>query len=108
MRYLQQQQSQNQPPVLLHVLHAKVDVRLLDALGAPSSKYEAVQRVLTEQQSSLADSDSSSSQSTHNTKYNKTTLEKTPSKSTTVRTPWKIVYWQKIPTFWAIRRSQRA
>lgn len=83
MRYLQQQQSQNQPPVLLHVLHAKVDVRLLDALGAPSSKYEAVQRVLTEQQSSPADSDSSSSQSTHNTKYNKTTLDKTPSKSTT-------------------------
>ena len=97
MRYLQQQQSQNQPPVLLHVLHAKVDVRLLDALGAPSSKYEAVQRVLTEQQSSPADSDSSSSQSstthtTHNTKYNKTTLDKTPSKSTTVRIPWKIVY----------------
>ena len=83
MRYLQQQQSQNQPPVLLHVLHAKVDVRLLDALGAPSSKYEAVQRVLTEQS---ADSDSSSSQSsthTHN-KY-KTSLDKTPSKST-VRT----------------------
>ena len=49
MRYLQQQQSMGQPHVLLHVLHAKVDVRLLDALGAPSSKFEAVQRVLTEQ-----------------------------------------------------------
>ena len=83
MRYLQQQQSQNQPPVLLHVLHAKVDVRLLDALGAPSSKYEAVQRVLTEQQS--ADSNDSSSQSTHTHNKYKTTLDKTPSKST-VRT----------------------
>ena len=79
MRYLQQQQSQNQPPVLLHVLHAKVDVRLLDALGAPSSKYEAVQRVLTEQQST--DSNDSPSQSTAHT-HNK---YKTPSKST-VRT----------------------
>ena len=49
MRYLQQQQSMGQPHVLLHVLHAKVDVRLQDALGAPSSKYEAVQRVLTDQ-----------------------------------------------------------
>ena len=85
MRYLQQQQSQNQPPVLLHVLHAKVDVRLLDALGAPSSKYEAVQRVLTEQQSAESN-DSTTTQSTAHThnKY-KTTLEKTPSKST-VRT----------------------
>jgi len=48
MRYLQQQQSMGQPHVLLHVLHAKVDVRLQDALGAPSSKHEAVQRVLTD------------------------------------------------------------
>ena len=38
-----------QPHVLLHVLHAKVDVRLQDALGAASSKHEAVQRVLTDQ-----------------------------------------------------------
>ena len=49
MRYLQQQQSMGQPHVLLHVLHAKVDVRLQDALGAASSKHEAVQRVLTDQ-----------------------------------------------------------
>jgi WD40 repeat protein len=48
MRYLQTQQSMGQPPVLLHVLHAKVDVRLLDALGAPSSKFEAIQRVQTD------------------------------------------------------------
>ena len=52
MRYLQQQQSMGQPHVLLHVLHAKVDVRLQDALGAASSKHEAVQRVLTDQPAS--------------------------------------------------------
>ena len=49
MRYLQQQQSMGQPHILLHVLHAKVDVRLQDALGAPSSKLEAVRRVLSDQ-----------------------------------------------------------
>lgn len=54
MRYLQQQQSQGQPPILLHILHAKVDVRLLDALGAPSSKMEAVQRVISEMSSTMA------------------------------------------------------
>lgn len=45
IRYLQQQQHSSNPPVLLHILHSKVDVRLSDALGAPSSKWEAVQRV---------------------------------------------------------------
>ena len=40
-----------QPHVLLHVLHAKVDVRLQDALGAPTSKQEAVQKIVSEQQS---------------------------------------------------------
>ena len=49
MRYLQQQQSHGQPPILLYILHAKVDVRLADALGAPSSKFEAVQRILSEE-----------------------------------------------------------
>lgn len=53
MRYLQQQQSMGQPHVLLHVLHAKVDVRLQDALGAPSSKHEAVQRVLSDQPNAI-------------------------------------------------------
>jgi len=57
MRYLQQQQSMGQPHVLLHVLHAKVDVRLQDALGAPSSKHEAVQRVLTDQPSPIKKED---------------------------------------------------
>ena len=60
MRYLQQQQSMGQPHVLLHVLHAKVDVRLQDALGAPSSKHEAVQRVLTDQPSAVKREESSS------------------------------------------------
>ena len=71
-------QTQNQPPVLLHVLHAKVDVRLLDPLGAPSSKFEAVQRVLTEQSysSDLSSSPTSSSQASMRFK----TLEKTPVK----------------------------
>ena len=49
MRYLQQQQSHGQPPILLYILHAKVDVRLADALGASSSKFEAVQRILSEE-----------------------------------------------------------
>lgn len=48
MRHLQQQQTMGQPHLLLYVLHAKVDVRLQDALGAPSSKHEAVQRILCE------------------------------------------------------------
>ena len=50
MRYLQQQQHGVQPPILLYILHAKVDVRLADALGAPSSKFEAVQRILQDEQ----------------------------------------------------------
>lgn len=50
MRYLQQQQHGIQPPILLYILHAKVDVRLADALGAPSSKFEAVQRILHDEQ----------------------------------------------------------
>lgn len=50
MRYLQQQQHGVQPPILLYILHAKVDVRLADALGAPSSKFEAVQRILHDEQ----------------------------------------------------------
>lgn len=50
MRYLQQQQHGIQPPILLYILHAKVDVRLADALGAPSSKFEAVQRILQDEQ----------------------------------------------------------
>ena len=99
MRYLQQQQvirfkfdyfyvniiiivaffqTQNQPPVLLHVLHAKVDVRLLDPLGAPSSKFEAVQRVLTEQSYSSDSSSSPTSSSQASMRFK--TLDKTPVK----------------------------
>ena len=100
MRYLQQQQvinfkvdylyvniivimafffqTQNQPPVLLHILHAKVDVRLLDPLGAPSSKFEAVQRVLTEQSYSSDSSSSPTSSSQASMRFK--TLDKTPVK----------------------------
>ena len=53
MRYLQQQQSHGQPPNLLYILHAKVDVRLADALGAPSSKFEAVQRILSDESKNI-------------------------------------------------------
>jgi hypothetical protein len=41
MRYLQQDK---QPPVLLQILHGKVDLRLADALNA-CSKVEAVERL---------------------------------------------------------------
>ena len=41
MRYLQQDK---QPPILLQILHAKVDLRLADALNA-CSKVEAVERL---------------------------------------------------------------
>lgn len=46
MKYLQQDK---QPPVLLQILHSKVDLRLSDALGA-CSKVEAVDRLRQEPQ----------------------------------------------------------
>ena len=64
--------------MLLHVLHAKVDVRLLDPLGAPSSKFEAVQRVLTEQSYSSDSSSSPTSSSQASMRFK--TLDKTPVK----------------------------
>jgi hypothetical protein len=44
MRFLQQDR---QPPILLQILHGKVDLRLADALNA-CSKVEAVERLRNE------------------------------------------------------------
>ena len=53
MRYLQQDK---QPPVLLQILHAKVDLRLADALNA-CSKVEAVERLRHENDADADDGD---------------------------------------------------